>query len=682
MKKLNRRDVMALAGAGVTLTAIGQRAQAQDAPPKDAGTKDAGPAAQGAPALGDPPPLDLFAASPLIDEISLSPNGKRIAFISQKGDQKVLGYFDIADRKIHTFALGAKKIRNLQWGDNTHIVLVSSQTTALPEFAGWNHEFYLAEIIDLETLKTREIFGHMDNFYNIVEGIPERIKIDDQYHVVAKGYHFGGQYEEPYLCLYRFAVATDAIAHLVDSETRNTQDWVITSAGVPVAFSDFNDDAGSHDKEWTLHFNTTGTAAPHYKKIYSVRGATDYPDLVGLGRDGKSVVIAAKDPDDEGYSYHEISADGVVSPKLDTKPGDHTALFHPVTKCLAGFSNHDDWFTYDYSDPLMKKLAEAIPQVLAPGYRFAIIETAEDPRQMIIYGESADDAGTYFFADFSTGDVNILASDHADLPQGWITQKQAIDYKAGDGLNIHAYLTLPPGKPAKNLPLIVLPHGGPAARDTIAFDWQAQALASRGYAVLQPNYRGSTGYGAAFERAGDGEWGHKMQSDLSDGVAHLAKQGIVDAKRVAIFGASYGGYAALAGATLDPPGTYLCAVDVAGVSDLHSFLDFKQEESGTTYQSEVVTYLKGLYGDPAHYNDISPARQAAKAYCPILIIHGTDDTVVPIDQSRRMESALKSAGKDVQFVTYKGQTHWEDIASSRLAMMQAAMEFLQKHNPA
>ena len=671
MRKLNRRNILALAGAGVTVTAIGRRAQAQDAAAKDG-------AASAAP-VGDPPPLDLFAASPLIDDISLSPNGKRVAFISQRGDEKILGYFDIADKKIHSIALGAKKVRSVQWGDNTHVVLVSSQTTALPEFAGWNHEFYLAEIIDLDTLKAREIFGHMDNFYNIVEGIPSRIKVNGEYRVVANGYHLGG---DPYLCLYSFSVATDSIPHLIDSEARTTEGWVITPAGVPVAYSSFDDDAGTHDKEWTLHFNTAETASPHYKKIYSVRGAKDYPDLIGLGRDGKSVVISMKDPDGEGYSYHEISADGVVSPKLDTKPGEHTPLFHPVTRCLAGFSNHDDWFTYDYFDPLMKKLAEAVPQVLPLGYRFAIYETAEDPRQMIIYGESANDAGTYFFADFSTGDVSVLANDYADLPQGWITQKQAIDYKAGDGLNIHAYLTLPPGKPAKNLALIVLPHGGPAARDTIAFDWQAQALASRGYAVLQPNYRGSIGYGAAFERAGDGEWGHKMQTDLSDGVQHLAKQGIVDPKRVAIFGASYGGYAALAGATLDAPGTYLCAVDVAGVSDLHAFLSFIQEESGTTYQSETVTYLKGLYGDPAHYNDISPAHQAAKAYCPILIIHGTDDTVVPIDQSRRMEGALKAAGKDVQFVTYKSQTHWEDIASSRLAMMQAAMDFIQKHNPA
>ena len=677
MKKLNRRDIMALAGAGVAFTAIGRRAQAQDTSPKDA----TGPAAQGAPALGDPPPLDLFAASPLIDDITLSPNGKRIAFISQKVDQKILGYFDLADRKLHTFALGAKKVRSIFWGDNTHVVMVSSVTDTLPGFTA-KSEFRLAEIINLDTLEVRQLYGHMDNFYNIVEGNLGRVKVNDAYHITASGYHFGGQYEEPYLCLYSFAVVANTLPHMIDAGTKDTEGWVLTASGVPLAYSDFLDDAGTHDKEWTLHFNINEATPPHYKKVYSVKGGMDYPDLVGLGRDGKSVVISVKDPDGEGYSYHEISAEGVVGPPLDTKPGDRTALFHPVTGCLAGFSNHDDWFTYDYFDPLMKKLAEAVPQVLAPGYRFSIYETGEDPRQMIIYGESADDAGTYFFADFSTGDVKVVASNYSDLPQGWITQKQAIDYKAGDGLKIHAYLTLPLGKPAKNLPLIMLPHGGPTARDTIAFDWEAQALASRGYAVLQPNFRGSTGYGAGFEKAGNGEWGRKMQSDLSDGIKHLAAQGIVDPKRVAIYGASYGGYAALAGATLDPAGTYRCAVDIAGVSDLRPFLENIQNDSATTYQSITVTGEKELLGDPTHYDELSPARQVAKAYCPILIIHGTDDTVVPIDQSRRMDSALRSAGKDVQFITYKGQTHWEDIASSRLQMIQVSMDFIQKHNPA
>ena len=673
MKKLNRRHVLAFAGATASLTAIGRSARAQDA-----AAKDAAPAVP----LGDPPPLDLYAAGPLVESIALSPDGKRIAFISQKGDVKVLVYFTIADKKLQKVGLGARKIRGVFWGDNSRVVMTYSQTDSLREFAGYKNEFVLAEIIDLDTMEVRQIFGHMDNFYNIINGNLGRIQVDGAYFITASGYHFGGQYEAPYLCLYRFAVATKATPHMIDSGTRDTRGWVLTPSGVPVAYADYVDDASTHDKEWSLYFNTAGTVVPRYKKIYSVKGTQDIPGLIGLGRDGKSVVISLKGPQDEDYIYHEISADGVISPRLDTKPGVRTPLFHPVTRCLAGFQTHNEWFTYDYFDPLMKKLTEAVPQVLPDGDRFLIHAMAEDPRKMIIYAEGANDAGTYVFADFSNGDVANLARNHGDIPEAWITQKQGIDYEAGDGLKIHAYLTLPPGKAPKDLPLIMLPHGGPTARDFVDFDWQVQAFASRGYAVLQPNFRGSTGYGGTFRKAGNGEWGRKMQSDLSDGIMHLAKQGLVDAKRVAIFGASYGGYAALAGATLDPVGTYRCAVDIAGVSDLRPMLDFMQDRSGTTYQSVSVIHEKEMLGDPKHYDDISPARQAARAYCPILILHGTDDTVVPIDQGQRMERALKQAGKDVQFISYKGQTHWEDIASSRQAMMQVAMDFIQKHNPA
>jgi len=198
--------------------------------------------------------------------------------------------------------------------------------------------------------------------------------------------------------------------------------------------------------------------------------------------------------------------------------------------------------------------------------------------------------------------------------------------------------------------------------------------------VLQPNYRGSEGYGDAFITAGVGEWGKKMQTDLSDGVRYLAQKGMVDPKRVAIFGASYGGYAAMAGATLDP-GVYRCSVAIAGISDLKSFVSFKEDNSGRV-DSSTVRYWKTEFGDPKTWDDASPAKQAAKAYCPIMLIHGTDDTVVPIDQSRRMEKALKAAGKVVEFITYKGQDHWETIPSARITMMQAGLDFIMKHNPA
>ncbi|WP_303831095.1 alpha/beta hydrolase family protein [Asticcacaulis taihuensis] len=656
--KLDRRTLLRFSGAASALGCLPLTARADD---------------KTTPASSAPPPIEVYAATPQVDNIALSPDGKRVAVISQKGDDKMLVYFDIAEPTAKSIRLGPAKIRNLFWGDNDHVVIVDSQTTSLPQFTGSKQELSLARVLDLRTVKLRTLFDKEDDFYGIVMGPVYRVKIDGAYQLMAANYRMQGEYN---YCLYQFSLDAGR-GKLAYESSRDTEGFVVAPDGYLVAYSEFDD----MRKEWRLYYNM----APHgkmenFKVIHRMKEALDYPSLEGLGRDGVSVVVYFSKGEAKG-EYHEISAEGVLGPSLDTSDYISTSpLYHPVTRRLAGFSHHDDWVGYDYTDPLLKKIADALPQLMGDDYRTAIVEFAEDPRKMILYGENAEDAGTYYFADLSTGALQVLSQNYDNLPVEWITEKTAVTYKAADGLEIPGYLTLPHGKPAKDLPLIVLPHGGPQVRDFIGFDWQTEALASRGYAVLQPNFRGSGGYSSSFAIAGHGEFGRKMQTDLSDGVRYLVKKGMVDPKRVAIMGASYGGYAALGGATLDP-GIYNCAVSIAGVSDPKSFISFVAEKTDSRSSSSVL-YWKQFMGDPDTYDEISPVKQAARASCPILLIHGTDDTVVPITQSRKMESALKAAGKPVEFVTYKGQDHWETVGSSRIEMMKAALTFIEKHNPA
>ncbi len=657
---IDRRALLGAAAASAIVT-VAPRAHAQDA---------AKPAAPTTPM----PPIEVYARTPLIDEIALSPNGKRCAVVTQKGDDKFLMTETIDGKDKKVIALGPEKVRSLFWLDDSHVVLTDSLTTSLPEFVGRRQELYVARTINTDTVKASTLFGQEEGFYPMVMGELARIKTKDGYRVTASNFRREGDFP---LFLYSFP-PDSGHGRPISEGSRDTEGWVVGPDGYIYAMSEFDEDT----KNWTLSFNM---AAPgqttNLKPIYKMRSALESPNLMGIGRDGKSVVIQLNEGFDNGR-FHEIGAEGKLSDPIDADHEDKPrwALFHPVTGRLAGFMRHDNWFTYDYFDPLMKKLNDAIAETVGPDYRISHAGFADDPRKMILYGESANDAGSYFFADFSTGAVSLLSSNYPDLPEEWITQKQAIHYKAADGLDIQAYLTLPPFKDAKNLPLVVLPHGGPESRDYIDFDWQTQALASRGYAVLQPNFRGSSGYGPVFSSAGHGEWGGKMQTDLSDGVRYLAAQGTIDPKRVAIMGASYGGYAALAGATLDP-GVYKCAVAIAGPSDLREFMDFELSNSNTRKDTRML-YWQEFLGDKKRYDAISPARQAAKAYCPILLIHGTDDTVVPIQQSQMMERALKAAGKTVEFVTYKGQDHWETRGTTRVAMMQAAVDFLAKYNPA
>jgi dipeptidyl aminopeptidase/acylaminoacyl peptidase len=232
--------------------------------------------------------------------------------------------------------------------------------------------------------------------------------------------------------------------------------------------------------------------------------------------------------------------------------------------------------------------------------------------------------------------------------------------------------------------LVVLVHGGPEARDEPGFDWLSQAFAARGYAVLQPEYRGSSGFGPDFIAAGYGQWGRKMQTDVSDGVRDIVKSGVVDPARVCIAGWSYGGYAALAGAVFDPS-AYRCALDMAGPADLRLMLQETDYDSNPSSDSESVRYWTRFMGvkspNDEKLDDISPALHADKAAVPILIVHGVDDTVVRYEQSKRMVEALKRAGKPYEFVTLKGEDHWGSRSETRLQLLQAWIKFLEAHNP-
>jgi dipeptidyl aminopeptidase/acylaminoacyl peptidase len=221
-----------------------------------------------------------------------------------------------------------------------------------------------------------------------------------------------------------------------------------------------------------------------------------------------------------------------------------------------------------------------------------------------------------------------------------------------------------------------MPHGGPNERDMIGFDWWAQFLANRGYAVFQPNYRGSMGYGLKFKAAGDVQWGRKMQDDITDGVKKLIEDGTVDPRRICIVGASYGGYAALAGAAFSPD-LYACAVSFAGVSDLHSFELWQERRQGKYWPYKNFT--EHIAASVADADAVSPALHADQVRIPVLLMHAANDITVPIEQSEEMRDALKKAGKDVTYVKMDGDDHYFSLSSTRIGMLKETERFLAAH---
>ena len=614
------------------------------------------------------PELALFAKSPLVEHIALSPDATKAASIITIPDAKLLLIYDLNSKKvISTTKFPFFKSRGLDFIDNRFVLLTFTYTTDLSVYEWRKHEFRSGLIVNTETSKvTKQLSNYVGaRTLNTKDGA--RLSV-----LSVSGV------EDDFARILYSVNPSDGLQKKIYKASNLTQTIVSNSDGYILAYEDYDD---VHNV-WALFFNFADAGKyPDMRKINEVKQTNRPPSLIGIGRDGKCVVIEKAD-ENHKIEFYEINADGILRPIPDPNRNtqERSPLFHPITKCFCGFSRLGDYNIHDYFDPLLKKIDEGIKATMGDDYRSYIVDFADDIRKAIVHGEGQGDAGSYYFLDLSIGRVDLVSENYPQLPKPWITQKKPIDYKAADGLNIHAYLSLPPFKNPKDLPLVVMPHGGPEARDTINYDWQVQALNARGYAVLQPNFRGSTGYGERFVMAGHGEWGRKMQTDLSDGVRYLVNQGLVDPKRVAIYGASYGGYAAIAGATMDP-GVYRCAVDVAGPSDLKRMFDFINDTHASTDPAQAH-YLREFLGNTESYDDISPAKQAAKAYCPILIIHGEDDTVVPIEQSREMEQALKSAGKYVELITYKGQDHWETIESTRIDMIKRVVGFIDKHNPA
>lgn len=349
---------------------------------------------------------------------------------------------------------------------------------------------------------------------------------------------------------------------------------------------------------------------------------------------------------------------------------------NPAGTAVAGIYVTADRTKIHWLDPQLAQAQADFDKAVGVGR--AIIESwSADQKLLLVKVGGADQAGAYFLYNLGAGGGAMRRIAYVD--EQFKTAKLApvttISYKARDGLAIRAVLTLPKAAVAKNLPLILLPHGGPAARDSEDWDWWVQFLAAKGYAVVQPNYRGSTGFGKAHYAAGKQQWGGTMQDDLNDAVAHLAKEGIVDPKRVCIVGASYGGYAAMRGAQRDGS-LFRCAISYAGVSDLGALARF---DSQFLYGKEAVASLKENAPD---FASVSPIRFPEQFATPILIMHGKNDLRVPVEQSRSMAAKLKAAGKDYRYVEQPLGDHHFSRQEDRLQFLQEMESFLAKYNPA
>ncbi len=632
-----------------------------------------------------PPPLEAFGLLPDAQFVTLAPGGKLIAMDERHGAGRRVVVFEADTGKSVRFVEidPINKLRDLQWAaDDTLLAEVSAQrATTCRNGRQCALEWFRLLSIRMDGSAPKVLLND-EASRKFVTGsyllaartarvgavTMETYEFSNTDYVQRTGTNVGFSEREMAgwsSVVYDVDTRTGR-ARLLATGTPFTQEWVLDHAGRPVARSEWNPDR----RLFTVLADRNG----RWTEIWRREGGGQI-DLDGIDAAGLAIVAIGSFEGDRAEAW-AIPLDGSAPRRIHGAADDDVegAIIDVNTNAVVGLHGT---FGVEWLDAVFAKQQRALDKSFREG-RIRVMERSQDAQRVLVMVDDKAHPAVYQLVDFAKGRADIVAETYPGLQQAALGTVEFLHYPARDGTPIPAYLTLPPGREARNLPLVVLPHGGPESRDDDRFDWFAQSLATRGYAVLQPQFRGSTGFGEAFRRAGYRQWGGLMQDDVTDGVKHLIAKGTADPKRVCIVGASYGGYAALAGAAFTPE-LYACAASVNGISYLPGVIAAAAVRGGT--DSDPVAYWKEHIGpatDPVVVAR-SPARAAQGVRAPVLLIHGEDDTVVPIQQSETMAQALTNLGRPVTFVRLKGEDHWLSRAETRLRVLRELDQFLAKY---
>jgi dipeptidyl aminopeptidase/acylaminoacyl peptidase len=419
----------------------------------------------------------------------------------------------------------------------------------------------------------------------------------------------------------------------------------------------------------------TGKNVFYYRKAGSSDWLKFSEDLDGEGLypiavDAESDSAYALRKRDGRYALHRVKLDGSLATELvfahDRVDVDDVVRIGRSGRVI-GVTYAEERREFVYFDPEYKKLQAALSKAIP---QFPIVQFAgasDDGRKLLIFAGSDSDPGRYYVFDKSTRQMAELMPVRPELQGQTLAAVKPVIYPSG-GVSIPGYLTLPPGKAAKGLPAVVLPHGGPSSRDEWGFDWLAQFLANQGYAVLQPNYRGSSGYGDPWLNENGFKGWRTSIGDVAAGAKWMADQGIADPARISIVGWSYGGYAALQAAATEP-NLFKAVVAIAPVTDLALL---KKQAAQYTNATLVADFV----GSGPHVKEGSPAENAARIAGPVLMFHGTKDLNVNIEQARVMDKALRAAGKKSELIVYPKLEHSLEDSRARTDMLTRIAAFL------
>ena len=597
-------------------------------------------------------PMKDFFRNPVKSSFQLSPNGEYLAFEQPWENRMNVHVQKIgSDKVVRITSAKARDIAGFAWANNERIVFVQDKG------GDENYKLYAVNI-DGSNEKT------LTPFEKVRVGIIDDLEDNPDEMIIQMN-----KRDPRIFDAYRININTGEMK-MVAKNPGNISGW-ITDWNGKIRIASTTDGVNTsilYRKDENSDFKTVLTT--NFKESLSPLFFTfDNGDVVyaasNLGRD-KSVIVKydlAKAKELEVIYQH---------PEVDVS----TLLKSKKRKKITGVAFYTDKQHYHFFDDQRKQLQKEL-QAKLPGYEIVVTSMNKNEDKVLVRTYSDRSRGTYYFYDLNSKDFKKLVDVSPWINENDMAEMKPITYQSRDGLTIHGYLTLPKGVEAKNLPVVINPHGGPWARDRWGFNPEVQFLANRGYAVLQMNFRGSTGYGRHFWEISFKQWGKTMQDDITDGVNWLIKQGIADPKRIAIYGGSYGGYATLAGVAFTPD-LYACAVDYVGVANLFTFMN-----TIPPYWKPYLDMFHEMVGDPVKDKELlaaaSPVLHADQIKAPLFIAQGKNDPRVNKAESDQMVEALRKRGVEVEYMVKDNEGHGFHNEENRFDFYNAMEKFLAKY---
>lgn len=611
-------------------------------------------------------PIEAFASLPSFAQPNLSPSGSKIAFMTEREGHRSVIILDMkTQQSVIIPKFGDSEVTSFRWANEEVVLLEFGVQDTRPggqfftyKNRNFSYNLNTGEFLWLENPQSTGSYRDQQTYSGtFLHSLP-----NDEDHVLMQ------MPGVSWFDAYKVNVYTGKKKR-VKRGKRGVERWYTDYDGAVRFGAGFYRHVSSPGSEKLTAYlvekdnSVTDVKDAEWFEDYIIEGFTRDPDILyvsgetDFGTQGIfKLNIRSGEILESVYAHETYDVGGII---YDSDTGNIVGVYYT-----------DDTQKNIYFDQKYAKIQRSLKKALK-SENIYLVSKARNADIYLVLNDSPANPGDYYLYNRTSGTLDYLAPRMDGIYPEEMTPAQRITYTARDGVNVPAYLTLPKGN-TKKLPTIILPHGGPNSRDTQDWDFWSQFYANRGYAVIQPNFRGSTGYGTEYYEAGHLQWGGLMQDDVTDATLWMVKEGYADKDKICIVGASYGGYAALYG-VIKEPDLYQCSISVNGVTDIPELRRGDKRKAGA---KEWLSYM-GLEGKPETY--ISPYHRAKDINVPVLLISSVDDLRVPYKMSIHMDEKLGKLGKDTTYIKLEDGGHSMLTRKSRLIMLTETEKFLAEH---